>query len=100
MDREKILKEIAENRNKFRVDHFDIVISEYIRKNEQDELTLDPPYQRTFRWTKKDQSLLIESILLGIPLPPIYVFQREDGVWEVIDGLQRTMTIISFLKVI
>ena len=98
MDREKILKEITENRNKFRVDHFDIVISEYIRKNEQDELTLDPPYQRTFRWTKKDQSLLIESILLGIPLPPIYVFQREDGVWEVIDGLQRTMTIISFFR--
>lgn len=98
MDKEKILKEIAENRNKFRVDHFDIIISEYIRKNKEEEIKLDPPYQRTFRWTKKDQSLLIESILLGIPLPPIYVFQREDGVWEVVDGLQRTMTIISFFK--
>lgn len=96
--KEKMLKEISENRGKFRVDHFDIVISEYIGKNEKGHIRLDPPYQRTFRWTKEDQSSFIESILLGIPIPPIYVFQREDGIWEIVDGLQRTMTIIDFFK--
>lgn len=93
----KIENQIKENRRKFRVDHFDIILSEYISKIMQNNLILNPPYQRTFRWTIEDQSTLIESILLGIPIPPIFVFQREDSKWEVIDGLQRTMTIYNFL---
>lgn len=94
----KILEEINRNRKKFRVDHFDIIISEYLNREKRGKLILNPPYQRLFRWSIEDQSALIESIMLGIPLPPIFVFQREDGSWEIIDGLQRTKTIMEFMK--
>ena len=39
---------------------------------------------------------VIESILLGIPSPPIFVSQRDDGVWDVIDGVQRLSTVLEF----
>ncbi|MGW3407103.1 DUF262 domain-containing protein, partial [Streptomyces zhihengii] len=48
-------------------------------------------------WTAPKKSRLIESILLGIPLPSIFIMQRHDGVWEVIDGLQRLSTILEFM---
>jgi hypothetical protein len=43
---------------------------------------------------------LIESILLGIPIPPIFVSQREDGKWDVVDGLQRLGTIFQFVGIL
>lgn len=46
----------------------------------------------------KMQSALIESILIGIPLPPIFAFSNENFEWEIIDGLQRTTTLINFLN--
>lgn len=91
-----ILNQLDENRKKFRVDHFDIILSEYISKYGREEIVLNPPYQRIFRWNLNDQSALIESILLGIPLPPIFALQTQNGEWEIIDGLQRTKTILNF----
>jgi uncharacterized protein with ParB-like and HNH nuclease domain len=46
------------------------------------------------------KSRLIESILLGIPIPPIFVAQRPDGVWDVVDGVQRLSTIYQFVGVL
>lgn len=94
---DKLDEQVKENRKKFRVDHFDMVISEYIERYNRGDLVLDPPYQRLFRWDDISQSQLIESILIGIPLPPIFVFQNEDFRWEIIDGLQRTNTLIKML---
>ncbi|MFJ4046804.1 DUF262 domain-containing protein [Microbacterium sp. NPDC089987] len=62
-----------------------------------EELVIRPEFQRFFRWGIEQKSRLIESILLGIPLPSIFVMQRHDGVWEVIDGLQRVSTILEFM---
>ena len=53
--------------------------------------------QRFLRWNIGQKSKLIESLLLGIPLPSIFVFEREDGSWELIDGLQRISTILEFM---
>lgn len=94
--RMNILNQLNENRRKFRVDHFDIILSEYTSKYDRGEIILNPPYQRIFRWNLDDQSALIESILLGIPLPPIFALQTQKGEWEIIDGLQRTKTILNF----
>jgi hypothetical protein len=44
--------------------------------------------------------MFIESILLGIPIPPIFVSQRSDGVWDVVDGLQRLSTIFQFVGIL
>lgn len=60
------------------------------------ELDIHPEFQRYYRWSDQQKSDLIESILLGIPLPSLFVSQREDGVWDVVDGLQRLSTIFQF----
>ncbi len=61
------------------------------------ELNLHPEFQRFFRWTDEQKSRFIESLLLGIPIPPIFVAQRDDGKWDVIDGLQRLSTIFQLM---
>jgi hypothetical protein len=63
------------------------------------DLDVHPEFQRIFRWNEEQKSRLIESILLGIPIPPIFVSQRNDGVWDVIDGVQRLSTIFEFMGV-
>lgn len=56
-----------------------------------------PTYQRRLRWTTKKRSLLIESFLLNIPVPPIFLFEQDYNEYEVIDGRQRLETIRDFL---
>ncbi|NQX03791.1 DUF262 domain-containing protein [Rathayibacter sp. VKM Ac-2856] len=59
------------------------------------ELVIQPAYQRLYRWEAEQKSRLVESILLGIPLPSIFVSQAQNGKWELIDGLQRVSTILQ-----
>lgn len=56
-----------------------------------------PPYQRGEAINRIKSSALIESILLGIKLPPIFVYKREDGISEVVDGQQRLLTILGYI---
>lgn len=62
------------------------------------ELDLAPDFQRAFVWKDKQQVRLIESILLGIPLPAFYFNQDKDGKHQVIDGVQRLTTIKHFMS--
>lgn len=64
----------------------------------QGDLDLAPNFQRHFVWDRTRQSLLIESILLGLPLPSIYLSQYPDGMLTVVDGLQRIHTIKAFME--
>ncbi|RZK58869.1 MAG: DUF262 domain-containing protein [Pedobacter sp.] len=92
-----LLKEIAEKRTEFKSESYPMSIGELINLYEKGEIIINPDFQRYFRWTDIQKSRLIESILLGIPIPSIFVFQREDGIWEVVDGLQRISTLIQFM---
>lgn len=60
-------------------------------------INIAPSYQRRLRWDIRKRSLLIESFLLNIPVPPIFLFEEDYNVFEVIDGRQRLDTIRSFL---
>jgi hypothetical protein len=53
------------------------------------ELDINPDYQRLFQWSEGARSRLIESLLLEMPVPPIYVIEEEEGRYLLIDGLQR-----------
>lgn len=90
-------KEVEENRKKISTDGFKISLGEINSMYKDDEIIVNPDFQRYFRWNDLQKSRLIESILLGIPVPPIFVSQRDDGKWEVIDGLQRLSTILQFM---
>lgn len=61
-------------------------------------LNLAPDFQRGFVWTNKQKSELIESILMGIPLPLIYVKENEKGVYVIVDGKQRLNTLFGFIN--
>ena len=63
----------------------------------RDLIDTAPAYQRRLRWNNKKRSLLIESLLLNIPVPPIFLFERDYNEYEVIDGRQRLDAISSFL---
>ena len=56
-----------------------------------------PGYQRRLRWSNKKRSLLIESFLLNIPVPPVFLFEKDYNAYEVIDGRQRIETVRAFL---
>lgn len=62
------------------------------------EINISPEFQRLFRWSREQQSNFIESLILEIPIPPLFFFEREDGIWELLDGLQRLSTIIRFFS--
>jgi hypothetical protein len=88
-------EEIAKRRQAINTDAYSMSIGELTNLYRDDELDIHPEFQRFFRWSDEQKSRLIESLLLGIPIPSIFVQQRQDGVWDVIDGLQRLSTIFE-----
>jgi hypothetical protein len=66
--------------------------------DESRTVNLRPEYQRRSRWTPKQKSLLIESFLLNIPVPPIFLFEADFARYEVMDGQQRLLAIREFLS--
>jgi hypothetical protein len=95
-----IIDEVEMARQDIRTDDYPISIGEWISIYESGDLDIHPEFQRFYRWSEQQKSDLIESILLGIPLPPIFVSQRKDGVWDVIDGLQRLSTLFQFVGIL
>lgn len=61
-------------------------------------IDLGPEYQRRSRWTKKQQSKLIESFLMNIPVPPIFLYEKSYYEYEVIDGKQRLEALKAFYE--
>lgn len=92
-----LLKELDRRSSEIRFEVIDFSAGELIRLHQDKEINIQPAFQRMFRWTQAQQSRLIESMLLGLPVPQIVLFQREDGVLELIDGLQRVSSIIRFI---
>jgi hypothetical protein len=89
-------KAVSDERRRLSSDRLDISFGELINLYKNDELIIRPEYQRLFRWSEVQKTALIESILLSIPIPPIFVAEDKNGVWELVDGLQRVSTFISF----
>ena len=61
------------------------------------QLILSPDFQRQFVWSTKQKSELIESIIMGIPLPALYVKENTDGTYVIVDGKQRLTTLFDFI---
>jgi hypothetical protein len=59
---------------------------------------LNPEYQRRRRWNNIRKSRLIESFIMNVPIPPIFLYEVDYSIYEVIDGLQRLMAIYDFYK--
>jgi transcriptional regulator with XRE-family HTH domain len=72
-------------------------VGEVVKRIRSNRYDLNPEFQRDFVWKDDKQSRLIESCLMRIPLPVLYVAEAEDGRIVVVDGLQRLSTFRRFL---
>lgn len=73
-------------------------IYEYLRQINKGRVILNPDFQRNLVWKNVQKSMFIESILLNYPIQPIYLNERKDSTFVVIDGLQRSSTLLSFFN--
>lgn len=96
MNMKKLEDAIAIRRNSLKTDRLDMSFGELMNMFEEGDLFITPEYQRVFRWSDFQQTRFIESVLLGIPIPPVFVAEDKEGKWEVVDGLQRLSTILAF----
>jgi hypothetical protein len=81
-----------------RTDALDLSFGEIANLYSSKELIIQPEYQRLFRWTLEQRSRIVESILLELPIPQIFVIENPSGVIELIDGLQRVSSVIQFIE--
>lgn len=93
-------EQVDSRRSDIRTDKLDMTYGEFANMYEAGELVVAPAYQRLFRWTPSQKSRFIESILLGIPTPALFVAETDDGIWELVDGLQRLSTVLEFFGVL
>lgn len=89
-------EEIQKYRQEIKSERMDMSFGEIVNMYRDAEMIISPEYQRAFRWDDQRQTDFIESLLLGIPFPSIFVATNSDGKWELIDGLQRISTVLSF----
>lgn len=93
---ETLLKDIEIGRNTLQTDKLDMSFGEIMSMYDREEIIINPDFQRLYRWTDYQKTRFIESIIIGIPIPPIFVAEDSNGRWELVDGLQRLSTILSF----
>ncbi|WP_334322796.1 DUF262 domain-containing protein [Gilliamella apicola] len=89
MSQTDIINELESQIKRVDTQSLDISFNELFDMYTSGELDITPDYQRLFRWSEGTRSRFIESLLLQMPVPPIYVIETEEGKYELIDGLQR-----------
>ena len=94
--------QVLENRRSIDYDTLEFPVEVIVSKFNSEEPTeaewYVPEYQRGFIWSSKFQSVFIESVLLNIPIPYMFVADTEDGRLEIVDGSQRIRTLDVFLR--
>jgi hypothetical protein len=88
---------LTEGKSQIFTDQGDPEIDSLYKKWKKGKLIIQPDFQRQFVWDQKKSSRLIESALLNIPLPVIYISQEKDGKEHVIDGQQRLTSFFSYI---
>lgn len=89
MNQDELIRALESKVEKVHTQSLDLSFNELLDMFKDGELDINPDYQRLFRWSQGAQSRFIESLLLEMPVPPIYVVEDENGKYQLIDGLQR-----------
>ncbi|EFS01602.1 DUF262 domain-containing protein [Listeria seeligeri] len=92
----ELIKSVEDKIKSVRTRSLDLSFNELLDMYTNKELKIDPEYQRLFRWSEGKQSRFIESLLLELPVPPIFVIELEEGIYELMDGLQRISSYLNF----
>lgn len=99
----ELYNEWKKNKQNSSVENLILSVGEILRYYQNGRINISPEYQRTYRWNNINKTKFIESLILGMPIPPIFAIKEEtDEVlqFEIIDGLQRISTILEFTGVL
>lgn len=100
MDNKTIKEQIEKRSREVFTDSFTLSLSELANRYNDWDIIIPEKLQRVFRWTKYQKSRLIESLLLKIPIPAIFVSEDEKQRYEIIDWLQRMSTVFEFMWIL
>mgnify|MGYP005806622865 CR=1 FL=1 len=92
----ELIREVDAQLRNVHTQSLDISFNELADMIDQGELDISPDYQRLFQWSEGARSRFIESLLLEMPVPPIYVVEEDDNKKLLIDGLQRISSYLHF----
>lgn len=91
-------KQISAKKQDIKFDTRDYPIKFIVDQYEENEFYVPLEYQRKFIWSDKDRCFFIESILMGLPIPFMFFADTKDGRIEIVDGAQRTQTLVQFCQ--
>ena len=92
---EKQQRDVAFDTKEYTIE---IIVNKYLKDLEKDQNEFFvPEYQREFVWDNVRQSRFIESLMIGLPIPYIFMAETESGRYEIVDGSQRIRTLAAFL---
>jgi hypothetical protein len=92
-----IQQQLEAKRKTVAFDSYDLSVRQVLDMISTSDIFVPPEYQRQFIWDKERQSALVESILLGIPVPSLFLAMNADSTWEVVDGVQRLGSLCHFV---
>lgn len=98
MSEKEIVSKFAKAQDSLVVQQSDFSLTTIANMVENNSIDIAPHYQRRDRWSDDKQSALIESFLLNVPVPPVYLSEDDYGRYSVIDGKQRITAIFEFLN--
>lgn len=94
----KSSQQIREKKQDIKYDTRDYVVGYLKQMFEEGNLYVPLDYQRNFIWNENDKCFFIESVLMGLPIPFMFFSDTSDGRIEIVDGAQRTQTIVEFIQ--
>lgn len=94
----KSSKQINEKKQEIKYDTRDYVVRYLKQLFEEQNLYVPLEYQRNFIWSSSDKCFFIESVLMDLPIPFMFFSDTNDGRIEIVDGAQRTQTLVQFLQ--
>lgn len=94
----RIVKRFEQAQDSLVLQSSDLSLETIAKMVESDAIDVSPRYQRRERWSQRAQAELIESFLLNVPVPPVYLAEDDFGTYSVIDGKQRITAISSYLR--
>jgi hypothetical protein len=89
-------RQMRQIQREIRFDTRDFPVETIVTRFNNDNFFI-PPYQREFVWNSDDQSQFVESVIMGLPIPMMFLAEDEDGKFEIVDGAQRIQTLDSFM---
>ncbi len=94
---EQAEEQIRQTRNQINYTTLGLTVGYTVQMLRDGEIYI-PEYQRHFVWKNKKRMRLIETVLLGLPIPELFAVKIEEEKWELLDGVQRLTTLDAFLN--